>query len=379
MSRNSRYRILFVSAPFSGVEVYFRNLERMVRRTDEIDPHWIWIEQEQKKLPSYFPRLNWSVRASIVASHRIRKFEEAGMHFDVAFFNHLAPLTFLERFRRRVPTLISLDATPALLQEYREWYRFKRDSYRPWWVRSLTQAVTRRSYNDAALIIAWSERVKESLVRRYRIDPDKIRIVPPGVDLQFWHGKANIRDSRSGPKRPIRLLFVGGDFRRKGGDLLLKLAGEKIFQKYEFHFVTRSFSGTKPPNVFVHENVIANSSQMFGLYQNADIAVLPTRADFTPLAICEAMAMRLPVISTGVGNIREMVIDGKTGYLIAPDDLDSLRDSLKKLAADATLRRGFGRNGRALAEERFNLERNSREVIGYLKEVADRGRPWSIS
>jgi glycosyltransferase involved in cell wall biosynthesis len=374
MAEELKQKILFVSAPFSGVEVYLRNLQDAIRMRNDIRSSWIWIDRKPTEFAAYIPRLNWSVKASIIASLRIRALENSGEHFDAAFFNHLTPLTFLVRFRKRVPTVISLDATPVLLREHSAWYQLGQETYRPQWVNRMTHILTRRSYTDAALIIAWSAKVKESLVKAYGVDPMKIKIVPPGIDLSVWTKKSRGGRIERKRRQRVSVIFVGGDFLRKGGDLLLKVAGEKSFKNCDFHFVTNSFTGGMSANVFVYSSVKANSEEMLALYRNADIAVLPTHADFTPLAICEAMAMNLPVVSTNVGNIGEMVVDGKTGFLIPPGDFDSLKDSLQELVSNEGLRKQFGRNGRELAEKRFNLEKNSKEMIESLKAVSKQSR-----
>jgi len=373
VERQRVYKFLFVSAPFSGVEVYLRNLQTVLSDRRDIHSFWIWIDSALHRRTPYLPRLNWSVKASLSASSRIRALENSGEKLDAAFFNHLTPLTFLTRFRKMVPTVISLDATPLLLREFSEWYHLGKGAYRPNWVNRLTHRLTKRCYNDAALIIAWSEKVKQSLVREYGVDPGKIKIIPPGVDLEAWTKRPRRARPLQKSKQCIKLLFVGRDFLRKGGDLLLKLSREEPFRNCEFHFVTGSYGGESSANLFIHENVKANSDEMLALYQNADIAVLPTRADFTPLAICEAMAMELPVIASDVGNIREMVVDGKTGFVIPPGDEDALKRSLQKLISSQRLRREFGRNGRRLAEERFSLKKNAGEMIESLKRICQPG------
>jgi glycosyltransferase involved in cell wall biosynthesis len=101
-------------------------------------------------------------------------------------------------------------------------------------------------------------------------------------------------------------------------------------------------------------------------YRHADLFVLPCvvapdgSRDVTPNALIEAMAMQLPVVSTPVGGIPEIVEHGVSGLLVPPGDPDALRDALAELAADAALRERLGRQARVRVTERFDLTTNMR-------------------
>ncbi len=310
-------KYLFVSAPFGGIEVFCKNIQRVVDERDEIDASWIWIEYQPKEFISRIPplSLNWTVKGGLVARSRVKKLVRAGGQFDAVFFNHTIPATFLSRFRKRVPMILSLDGTPQVLAPYSLWYR-GREKKTAGIAASVKRCLIRNIYKDAVHIFAWSNLVRESLINDYEIDPDKISIVPPGIDLRLWtpvSGNTRTSDRRH---QPIKILFVGGEFQRKGGDLLLRIAHREEFRNCEFHFVTRAFQGMLGSNCFVHDNVKANSTKLIDLYHKADLFVLPTRADLAPtMAICEAMASGLPVVSTSVGGLEEIVKHGETGYI----------------------------------------------------------------
>ena len=85
--------------------------------------------------------------------------------------------------------------------------------------------------------------------------------------------------------------------------------------------------------------------------------VLPSRYEGLPLSIIEAMFAELPVVAADVGSVRELVVDGETGLLVPPDDVDALTSALATVGASAERRRTLGRAGRARALENFSLER----------------------
>ena len=85
-------------------------------------------------------------------------------------------------------------------------------------------------------------------------------------------------------------------------------------------------------------------------------------SDILPTVIMEAMAARLPVVSTRVAGVPEMVVDGVTGRLTPPADPAALADALRELASDPSLRTALGTAGQALCAERFSLEKTAGEL-----------------
>jgi glycosyltransferase involved in cell wall biosynthesis len=80
--------------------------------------------------------------------------------------------------------------------------------------------------------------------------------------------------------------------------------------------------------------------------------------DNLPTVIMEAMAAALPVVSTDVGGIHEMVIDGKTGSLVSTESPTAVADAIGRFISDAGLARSFGRTARERAAEVFSVEAN---------------------
>jgi colanic acid/amylovoran biosynthesis glycosyltransferase len=101
----------------------------------------------------------------------------------------------------------------------------------------------------------------------------------------------------------------------------------------------------------------------------ADIFVLPCvisrdgRRDITPNALLEAMAMKLPVVSTRITGIPEMVEDGVSGLLVPPGRLAELADAIERLMRDPELRERLGEGARKRIEERFDVEKNVRSYL----------------
>jgi len=101
----------------------------------------------------------------------------------------------------------------------------------------------------------------------------------------------------------------------------------------------------------------ADETLRFLHYAAADIFMLPSYSEGAPMTVIEAMAAALPVISTPVGAIPEMVDDGRTGMLIQPGKPEQIAAAVLKLAGSETLRRQMGEAGHAKFREMFDIER----------------------
>lgn len=100
-----------------------------------------------------------------------------------------------------------------------------------------------------------------------------------------------------------------------------------------------------------------------------DVFVLPTRGDNLPVAVLEAMAAGLPVISTRTGGIPEMVIAGETGELVEPDDVSGLARAIDRMASDPDLRRRLGAAGRTRVAQHFEAGDVARQMIGLYEQL----------
>jgi glycosyltransferase involved in cell wall biosynthesis len=163
---------------------------------------------------------------------------------------------------------------------------------------------------------------------------------------------------------------VGADFERKGGPMLLDVLRSRS-DEFELDVVTRS-QVPSTPWCRVHR-AEANSPLLRRLYAEADLFILPTRAECFGIAAIEAMASGLPVIMSDVGAAREIVEDGETGFVIQPQPEDLAR-VLDAVVAQPERLGILGRRGRQLAEERFDGQRNDSMLIDLLLEEYQRFR-----
>ena len=95
------------------------------------------------------------------------------------------------------------------------------------------------------------------------------------------------------------------------------------------------------------------------LYREADVFCLPSFAEGLPVVLMEAMANELPVITSRLAGIAELVDDGVNGVLLPPGREDVIADALERLAADPELRTRYGRAGRERVLRDYDLGRSA--------------------
>lgn len=363
-ARPAAVRCAIVSAPFSGIEVWLRSLVSMMQDRDDVEiVGSIWMTRPPQERLGRLPplSLHWWLSAWWSTVRGLRAMRRRGAIPDVVVLNHLSPLVMAGRTSRRTPIVLNVDATPRLTTSMAEHYLGR--GPRPHPVERLKIPIYRFVYRRAAHIVAWSEMVRRSLVDDYGVAEARVTVIPNGIDVAAWTPPARTADD------PVRVLFVGGEFERKGGRDLLAVAASTEMSNVEFHVVTKSDVGATPANVIVHRDLDSTSDGLLELYRSATIFVLPTYADFSPNVLCEAMAMGLPVITTDVGAIGEIVADGRSGLLIPPGDVDALRVRLRELIDDAELRQRMGRQARTDIEQTFDIRQNARDFVAVLSRA----------
>jgi glycosyltransferase involved in cell wall biosynthesis len=175
---------------------------------------------------------------------------------------------------------------------------------------------------------------RSAIAAKYRIDPERIAVIPNGVDASFFH------EPRREPQARARLLFVGRLSVQKNLFLLLR-ALEGVSSRFETTLVgDGELAGELKKTVRdlrlegVRFYGRADAAELRQLYRDADLFVLPSDREGMPLALLEAMAAGLPVVGTDVPGIRDVVTQGESGILVPPRDHVALRAALVGIAGD---------------------------------------------
>ncbi len=365
----------FVLEQTLGHITHTANLRSLIPDVDaRIDARFVPVEFDTGRslVPGWS---NWTVRAGIRARRGLASLRrEIDGDIDAMFVHTQVPAVLLGRWMRRIPTVVSIDATPLQYDSLGEFYAHDRG---PAWLERIKYVLNRRCFARAVHVVAWSEWARHGLSDEYGVPLEDITVIAPGVDIERWRRSADPPPAIGAPTsvHPVQILFVGGDLRRKGGDLLIE-AGRRLSQEpdlpdVEIHLVTNADIEPRP-GVIVHRGLTANSPALIERYHEADIFCLPTHGDCLPMVLAEAAAVGLPLVSTDVGAIREIVVPGQTGELIPPGDTEALTDALRRLVSDAAYRSACGRNARLLAERDHDARSNAARIIAIIRAAAER-------
>jgi glycosyltransferase involved in cell wall biosynthesis len=372
VARPDRPRVGFVLERSLGHITHADNLRRLVPAEAGIDVELVEIPWETEGIAARLPvfATNWTVRSGLRARRAIRRMHRKAP-LDALFVHTQVPAVLSADWVGRIPTVVSLDATPLQYDELGGQYGHQVSDGR---IEKLKWRANRACLRRAAHIVTWSSWARDGVIDGYEIEPGKITVVPPGVVPSEWH-----RTEPRAAGGPVRILFVGGDLARKGGDVLLDVFTELRAAlvatggpDVELHLVTKS-EVPDTPGVSVHRDMQPNSTELIALYHEADIFCLPTRGDCLPMVLSEAGAAGLPLVSTDVAGIPEIVRPGETGVLVPVDDRGALVDALRTLVEQPELRAQLGAGARRLVDREFDAVTNTHTLVELLRAASSGG------
>jgi glycosyltransferase involved in cell wall biosynthesis len=362
-------RVAFLMEQHLGHRTFYQNLRRFVSVDRRIEPRWVEVSYYQpggrlERSPLLPAGLKGTLRGIQQAREGLAAFP-----VDAAFTNSQVPAAFLLDRMKSLPCIVSTDITPLQYDAMAEPYHHRPD--RPGLVRAVKHRLNRLVFQRAALVVAWSDWVRRSLIADYGVADDHIRVIPPGIDLEIWSPDAatDCDAQFGGANRPVRILFVGGDFVRKGGDVLLNAFRALGQTQVELHLVTREMV-PHIAGMHIYHGMQLNSPELIQLYRQSDLFVLPSLAEAFGIAAIEALACGLPVIASRVGGLVDVVEDGVNGWLVPAGDAQALAQTIQQTIAARSTWPALRRQARRMAEQRFDARRNAERCVALLLECA---------
>ena len=217
-------------------------------------------------------------------------------------------------------------------------------------------------YHQADAVLLRTESMREVLVDRYAVAPDRIAVVGAGPNATVPP-----KTREDGP--PV-VLFVGIDWERKGGDLLVEAMRAVRMDHPDARLrVIGDAPSDLPPWVEVIGRVAIDE---IGPHLGAaSIFCLPTRQESFGVAVIEAMAAGLPCIVSDVGSLPEIVDQGSAGVLVPVDDAAALAIAIRRLLADPERARSIGAAGARRVEDRYSWGRVADAIGVVLNRIVD--------
>ena len=209
-------------------------------------------------------------------------------------------------------------------------------------------------YEHAQLMLVMSENIRWSLTEQYKIRPERVAVVYIGNNSEI---RQENNPLKYGSKN---ILFVGKDWERKGGPLLIE-AFRKV--RTAIPDATLTVIGCSPsvnePGVIVVGKVPLE--QVAGYYNNASVFCMPTKREPFGVVFIEAMLSYLPVVTSNIGAIPEFIQDGINGYKLNSDaGLYAMR--LIELLQDSEKCRRFGEAAFQIADKKYRWDNVGRLI-----------------
>ncbi len=336
------YQLLFVIERWRGSQRYLPDLERAIGRHLRIHPTFLAID----------PPLNagWGIRWRVSGWSQQYQADATFVHLEA-----VGLLSWL--VTARIPTVISLDSTSA---SRRTGMRRRAVAILGRW------GPAGRVYRATAAMVAWSHWTARSLITDYGVHPERVHVIPPGIDLERY-APATWRN----PDQPVRMLMVAENFVRQGGPDVLAALGS-LSGRAALDVVTDSEVGPIQAGLLcrVHRGVGPDSRALIDLYQRADIFVQPFSDRGSCLSVAQALGCGLPIVATPTGALTEMVHDGVNGLLVPAGESSRLSAALMALTESPELRREMGARSLEVARREHDADVNGDRLLQVMVEAA---------
>jgi glycosyltransferase involved in cell wall biosynthesis len=222
-------------------------------------------------------------------------------------------------------------------------------------------ALNRWLYHSAtAHVVTTGERLREQVMRETGLDASRVSSVPTGIDLgHFVPGDRLASRARLGLPADAFVVGIVATLRSwKGHRYLVEavagIPGATLVMVGDGPGADNLRAQVKALGIESRVRMPGNQDDVVPWLHAFDVFALPSYAnEGVPQAIMQAMACRIPVVTTSVGSIDEIVRDGYTGLFVQPQSADSLRAALTRLNAEPVLRERLAQAGYEEAQSRF--------------------------
>lgn len=241
--------------------------------------------------------------------------------------------------------------------------------FRPW---------IQNRYGNIDCIVAPCAASRQDLISRFGVAGSKVPVIYNSIDVEalgnFQRPHATKEVMREGGPRIIAV----GSLRSIKGHRFLLRALKEVLKSYPNCQLDILGEGSERTSLaeYAKELGIGSHVHMPGIrvpyasVAEADVFVLPSLREGIPLALLEAMALKVPVIASSVGGIPEVVEDGKNGFLVRPGDWQQIAIRILDLLDDRNKRDIFVANGLKVVAEKFDVKKNVKKLEEMFLDLA---------
>lgn len=265
-----------------------------------------------------------------------------------------------------VPIVHCTDATPGFLRDF-----YQRDIPRD----KIEEAFEseRRAYDSAQLVLFSSDFMRQRAISEFgQSYASKLEALRWGANLDDFPESPPPKP----PLSPLRLLFIGKQWARKGGNIAVETLEElqRRGVAAELHLV-----GVKPGQApvrdcvidhgFLNKNIDSQRAMLGDIMNRSHFLILPTRADCTPMVVAEANSRAIPVLITNVGGIPSLMQPGRNGEMLPLGATASdYADRLMELSEDRARYDSLSRTSFAHFKDHLTWEAWSGSTLSLLKD-----------
>jgi glycosyltransferase involved in cell wall biosynthesis len=219
------------------------------------------------------------------------------------------------------------------------------------------------------VVVTGGERTRRGLIDRDGLAADRVAAFPIGLDVEYFRPAPADPDLRLEIGLPNKQLLVGLiSYLRtyKGHEYFIEAARQILAKRDDVTFIIVGEGPEEQPirrlieqlGLTARIRMLGFRDDLLNVFRSLDIFVIPSvEGDTIPQVLMQALAMGLSVVSTTVGSIPDVVIEGETGFVVPPRDAHALADRVLPLLDDAGLRARMGANGRALVERSYSIDK----------------------
>ena len=317
-------------------------------------PHIFQWEKKFKRKISELARLPWVFKLrSKFCQKKIKKF---GRKTDVILqiSGMFAPTLDYKNFN--IPFVTLNDYTMVLANKYidfstpqsqmKQWLKLEKDVYK-----------------NAKFIFATSDNTRKSFINDYGMESKKVITVRYGVTLNYSPKSRKDYDTNT-------ILFIGKNFKRKGGFVLLE-AFKKV--REEINDAELIIAGVQKDVLKIGQSGVnalgyVDNKTINKLYEKASVFVMPSLCEPFGLVFLEAMGHKLPCIGTTIDAMPEIIEDGITGFLVPPNNAEQLSKKIITLLRNPALCASMGSEGFKQLNKNISWNDFGEKIDYYLKQ-----------
>lgn len=242
---------------------------------------------------------------------------------------------------------------------------------------SLARRVHRQQTRAASVVVTVSEALRRLLVEEDGVAPEKLRVVPNGVDPgAFESADRQATRARLGLGGKVVFGFVGSFQPWHQVELLVEAFADVAVELPSHLLLVGDGPGLEPAlaagrRLSVSGDITSTGAvpppEVPALISSFDVGVMPASNDYgNPMKLMEYAAAGVASVAPDLAPIREVIRDGLTGLLFPPGDIGALRAALRRLATDASLRESLGERARREVASNASWAERARSLVSFV-------------